>query len=157
MGSEQGHLFCKECIYKYLLTKKKEYEEQMDAYQQMIQDEEVFSCLFHDWIARNPRAYENRRGADLWRYRANAVCCSKRPQACKPHSDAEHEMYVNSVETKEDKEFKEMKRVVDKLSCNYDNRTAEEKSLAMNFWIPENTPEYKERLKMVTCSSSLFL
>lgn len=65
-------------------------------------------------------------------------------------------MYVNSVETKEDKEFKEMKRVVEKLSCTYDNRTAEEKSLAMNFWIPENTPEYKERLKMVACSPLYF-
>ena len=157
MSSEQGHLFCKECIYKYLLTKKKEYEEQMDAYQQMIQDEEVFPCLFYDLVARNPREYENRRGTDLWRYRENAIRSSKRSQACKPHSDAEREMYVNSVETKEDKEFKEMKRVVDKLSCNYDNRTAEEKSLAMNFWIPENTPEYKERMKMVTCSPSPFM
>lgn len=43
MDSDQGHLFCKECIYKYLLTKKKEYEEQMEAYQQMIQDEEVLN------------------------------------------------------------------------------------------------------------------
>ena len=58
-------------------------------------------------------------------------------------------MYINSVETKEDKEFKEMKQVVDKLSRNYDDRTDEEKSLAMNFWIPQNTPEFKDRMKMV--------
>lgn len=45
MDSDQGHLFCKECIYKYLLTKKKEYEEQLEAYQKMIQDEEV-QCEF---------------------------------------------------------------------------------------------------------------
>lgn len=39
--------------------------------------------------------------------------------------------------------------MVEKLSCKYDDRTEEEKSLKMNFWIPENTPEYIERAKMV--------
>jgi hypothetical protein len=42
-----------------------------------------------------------------------------------------------------------MKDMVAKLSCKYDDRTEEEKSLKMNFWIPENTPEYIERMKEV--------
>ena len=46
-----------------------------------------------------------------------------------------------------------MKAVVEKLSCKYDDRTDEEKSLKMNFWIPENTPEYKEKAQMVTLSN----
>lgn len=39
--SEQGHLFCKECILKYLLTKKKEYEEQLQAYEEQMQELQV--------------------------------------------------------------------------------------------------------------------
>ena len=31
--SDEGHLFCKECALKYLLTKKKLYEEQMREYE----------------------------------------------------------------------------------------------------------------------------
>lgn len=42
-----------------------------------------------------------------------------------------------------------MKEVVEKLSRNYDDRTEEEKSLKMNFWLPENTPEVKVTVKMV--------
>ena len=60
-----------------------------------------------------------------------------------------NQIFATSTETKEEKKFKEMKAVVEKLSCKYDDRTDEEKSLKMNFWIPENTPEYKERAKMV--------
>lgn len=59
------------------------------------------------------------------------------------------QIFATSTETKEDKKFKEMKAMVEKLSCKYDDRTEEEKSLKMNFWIPENTPEYIERAKMV--------
>ena len=54
-----------------------------------------------------------------------------------------------SNDTKEEKELKEMKRVVDKLSCKYDDRTEEEKSLKRIFWLPENTPEFKEAVKKV--------
>ena len=54
-----------------------------------------------------------------------------------------------SNDTKEEKELKEMKKVVDKLSCKYDDRTEEEKSLKRIFWLPENTPEFKEAVKMV--------
>ena len=54
-----------------------------------------------------------------------------------------------SNDTKEEKELKEMKRVVDKVSCKYDDRTEEEKSLKRIFWLPENTPEFKEAVKKV--------
>ena len=59
--------------------------------------------------------------------------------------------------------LREMKNVVEKLSCKYDDWNlrltlyklaifdGKEKSLKMNFWIPENTPEYKERAKLVLC------
>lgn len=60
------------------------------------------------------------------------------------------QIFATSTETKEEKKFKEMKAVVEKLSCKYDDRTEEEKSLKMNFWIPENTPEYKDKAKMVS-------
>ena len=60
-------------------------------------------------------------------------------------------IFATSTESKEEKKLKEMKNVVEKLSCKYDDRTEEEKSLKMNFWIPENTPEYKERAKLVLC------
>ena len=39
--------------------------------------------------------------------------------------------------------------MVEKLSRSYDDRTEEEKSLKMNFWIPENTPESKRKAVMV--------
>ena len=42
-----------------------------------------------------------------------------------------------------------MKETVEKLSRKYDDRTEEEKSLKMNFWLPENTPEAKASIKMV--------
>ena len=42
-----------------------------------------------------------------------------------------------------------MKAMVEKLSRSYDDRTEEEKSLKMNFWIPENTPESKRKAVMV--------
>ena len=55
-----------------------------------------------------------------------------------------------------------MKAMVEKLSRSYDDRTEEEKSLKMNFWIPENTPESKRKAVMVisivfkyNCSVSL--
>ena len=31
-------MFCKECVLKYLLTKKKEYEEQLQAYEEQMQE-----------------------------------------------------------------------------------------------------------------------
>ena len=54
-----------------------------------------------------------------------------------------------STQSKEEKKLKEMEKVVNKLSCKYDDRTEEEKSLRMNFWIPENTPEAKVDVQMV--------
>ena len=45
-----------------------------------------------------------------------------------------------------------MKKVVDKLSCKYDDRTEDEKSLKRIFWLPENTPEFKEAVKKVELS-----
>ena len=59
------------------------------------------------------------------------------------------QIFTTTTETKEEKKFKEMKAMVDKLSQNYDDRTEEEKSLKMNFWIPENTPESKKKAVMV--------
>ena len=59
------------------------------------------------------------------------------------------QLFTTSTETKEEKKFREMKEVVEKLSRNYDDRTEEEKSLKMNFWLPENTPEVKVTVKMV--------
>lgn len=58
-------------------------------------------------------------------------------------------MYVASNESKEEKELKKMKKIVDKLSCKYDDRTDEEKSLKRIFWLPENTPEFKEAVQKV--------
>ena len=48
-----------------------------------------------------------------------------------------------------------MKETVEKLSRKYDDRTEEEKSLKMNFWLPENTPEAKASVKMVGSPCSL--
>ncbi|KAK8808211.1 hypothetical protein WA171_001433 [Blastocystis sp. BT1] len=66
-------------------------------------------------------------------------------------------MYVASNDSKEEKELKKMKKIVDKLSCKYDDRTDEEKSLKRIFWLPENTPEFKETVqkpsKTVFCPS----
>ena len=42
-----------------------------------------------------------------------------------------------------------MKKIVDKVSCKYDDRTDEEKSLKRIFWLPENTPEFKETVQKV--------
>ena len=39
------------------------------------------------------------------------------------------QLFTASTETKEEKKFREMKEVVEKLSRNYDDRTEEEKSL----------------------------
>ena len=54
-----------------------------------------------------------------------------------------------SNDTEGEEGLREMKKVVDKLSCNYDDRTDEEKSLKRIFWLPENTPEFKETVKKV--------
>lgn len=59
------------------------------------------------------------------------------------------QLFTASTETKEEKKFREMKEVVEKLSRNYDDRTEEEKSLKMNFWLPENSPEVKVTVKRV--------
>ena len=59
------------------------------------------------------------------------------------------QLFTASTETKEEKKFREMKEVVEKLSRNYDDRTEEEKSLKMNFCLPENTPEVKVTVKRV--------
>ena len=40
--SDEGHLFCKECVLKYLLTKKKLYEEQMREYEAAMVEINVF-------------------------------------------------------------------------------------------------------------------
>ena len=32
-NSKKGHLFCKECIYEYLLEKKKEIQRQLEIYE----------------------------------------------------------------------------------------------------------------------------
>lgn len=58
-------------------------------------------------------------------------------------------MYVASNDSKEEKELKKMKGIVDKLSCKYDDRTEDEKSLKRIFWLPENTPEFKETARKV--------
>lgn len=42
-----------------------------------------------------------------------------------------------------------MKAVVDKLSCKFDDRTDEQKSLKKIFWLPENTPEFEQAVKKV--------
>ena len=39
--SDEGHLFCKECVLKYLLTKKKEYEERLRDYEVAMYEQEV--------------------------------------------------------------------------------------------------------------------
>lgn len=41
--SEEGHLFCEECVLKYLITKKNEYDVQMDDYLNAMRELEV--CL----------------------------------------------------------------------------------------------------------------
>ena len=56
---------------------------------------------------------------------------------------------VQALRYESDLMGREMKEVVEKLSRNYDDRTEEEKSLKMNFWLPENTPEVKVTVKMV--------
>ena len=88
----------------------------------------------------------------------SAICSTIEEQQSVHGSDNKHvgiekwadwKMYVASNDSKEEKGLKKMKKIVDKLSCKYDDRTDEEKSLKRIFWLPENTPEFKETVQKV--------
>ena len=70
-------------------------------------------------------------------------------------ANIEFQLFVSSNDSKEDKKLKEMKMIVDKLSCKFDDRTEEQRSLKKIFWLPENTPEYQAVVQKVCCGIPL--
>ncbi|KAK8814383.1 hypothetical protein WA158_008245 [Blastocystis sp. Blastoise] len=118
MACDEGHIFCKECIYKYILSKKQDYE-----------------VALRLWEADNVKREQEEKEREL----------EKQQNILKDIDSATSGLVTDpllnrqKVLSKEQKEILEQKRVIEKLSSKVDIRTDEEKSLKNIYWV--NTPE----------------